>query len=911
MWQIGGRLTKGAPMSETPCFGPVWEMYQSPVKPTQSDVMDVLRNSWTSPSDFDRVKLAQWASLAEHQDVLFEYALSDAGQQTAHLAFTAIMANTSFWSNPKNYEPRLAWRRLVEKWPNWKNECLNELFSGASLIDCLLRAGVGNTNPQSSRTLIHLLLPAIWDAPEEFLKAPHPLCPSRSRLNVWFFLWMASASDQKRLEQAAKFLSLGADPNETLPSTRGEMSICTAVLAAAVKDQKAPYLFDGIDCFFGHQEWAIDLSKSSWVVFVPETKAVKKDEKTIDLPFENLWPALDLLKAFGAKLDEAKDLAPWHHLGLSLIATLNMKGGFASTDLEPFLDTLQDLGVRFDVVTPSGEGIVEALMAGFCEEGLFCPLRSLNQFEENVWLDQPGYSPIGRILEKAPVVFFKNYPKCARHLLRKALGHTLDHTLSQDNALEQGADKNNTQEPAPYEKVFFDYVEKTPQSELVKTAVKVALWYTSDPLSSVVVTEDLLLKAYQIVHSKDVLSCDLILAAQKICECLPGFLTTKSSPAQPAHWEVAHHEEEGEDEENTIKQSEKIEDVYFEIFTEENRASLLKWIASRQDIEVLKPWKTRFEKTSTSSEFISGTRRLAPAAPALAGMENLLAAFPHFEDVTQKLMDHLALAMTGDGAFFIPPLLMVGPPGTGKTFFFQQLARLVATHYHILNMESVTGGFSIVGLEANWSSGAPGALFDALIEGQTANPILLLDEVDKCSGSDRYGVENVLLSLLEPHSASQFKDRCVPIPLDARRVSFVATANDLSSVSLPLLSRFEVAHVTNPDFHARSTMAFYIYKALRAQNPWGEAFDDELPRDTIEALARPTGATRDLRKNLTSAFAAAARAGRRCILPKDIPHTPEAVRPFWDLALPDTRPAQSQDRRSGVSKNVSEHEETA
>lgn len=108
-------------MSETSSLGPVWDMYQQKEKPDENDVINTLRGLRASPSDLDRVKLAQWASLAEHQDVLFEYALSDAGQQTAHLAFTAIMANTSFWSNPDNYEPRFAWRRLLEKWPNfWK-----------------------------------------------------------------------------------------------------------------------------------------------------------------------------------------------------------------------------------------------------------------------------------------------------------------------------------------------------------------------------------------------------------------------------------------------------------------------------------------------------------------------------------------------------------------------------------------------------------------------------------------------------------------------------------------------------------------------------------------------------------------------------------------------------------------------
>jgi ATP-dependent Lon protease len=283
------------------------------------------------------------------------------------------------------------------------------------------------------------------------------------------------------------------------------------------------------------------------------------------------------------------------------------------------------------------------------------------------------------------------------------------------------------------------------------------------------------------------------------------------------------------------------------------------------------------------------TRRLALAQPAIDAMQELRSGFPHFEDVITQVQDHLWLAMCGDKSFSLPPLLMAGPPGTGKTFFFQELANKVATTYRLLNMESITAGFTIVGMDYGWSSASPGIVFDTLLaDGATANPILLLDEIDKVPEVSNAPVAPVLLGLLEPHSARRFADRCFPLTMDVSRINWVATANYLDRVDLPLRSRFNIVHVANPDYNARCAMSRHIYKALRNTHSWGAFFDEHMPDETIQVLARPASAARDLRKNITTAFATAAREKRSRLLPSDIPagNCPIILSP-WDAPLPE------------------------
>jgi len=296
----------------------------------------------------------------------------------------------------------------------------------------------------------------------------------------------------------------------------------------------------------------------------------------------------------------------------------------------------------------------------------------------------------------------------------------------------------------------------------------------------------------------------------------------------------------------------------------------------KKSAEIFAFWEDFFKKNP------SGLRRSARAQAALKNINRLRDGFPHFEKIVEMIESDLALAMMGKGDFFLPPMIMDGPPGTGKTFFFNELARISKNDFHIFNMESVTAGPTFTGLDRMWSNTAPGELFEKVIKlDATINPIILLDELDKCATTDRYPVAPVLLSLLEPHSAKKFLDRSVPLKLDLSRITWVATSNNLENVSLPIRSRFRVVDVPSPNLHARIKMSRTIEEVLRRENAWGSSFKP-VPHETLQALCAPSGSARDLRKNLMHGFAQAARAHRSIVLPHDLP-TPEktpAVSPW-------------------------------
>ena len=313
------------------------------------------------------------------------------------------------------------------------------------------------------------------------------------------------------------------------------------------------------------------------------------------------------------------------------------------------------------------------------------------------------------------------------------------------------------------------------------------------------------------------------------------------------------------------------------LFTEEDVEQIIPDLQKfKKSAEIFAFWEDFFKKNP------SGLRRSARAQAALKNINRLRDGFPHFEKIVEMIESDLALAMMGKGDFFLPPMIMDGPPGTGKTFFFNELARISKNDFHIFNMESVTAGPTFTGLDRMWSNTAPGELFEKVIKlDATINPIILLDELDKCATTDRYPVAPVLLSLLEPHSAKKFLDRSVPLKLDLSRITWVATSNNLENVSLPIRSRFRVVDVPSPNLHARIKMSRTIEEVLRRENAWGSSFKP-VPHETLQALCAPSGSARDLRKNLMHGFAQAARAHRSIVLPHDLP-TPEktpAVSPW-------------------------------
>lgn len=274
------------------------------------------------------------------------------------------------------------------------------------------------------------------------------------------------------------------------------------------------------------------------------------------------------------------------------------------------------------------------------------------------------------------------------------------------------------------------------------------------------------------------------------------------------------------------------------------------------------------------------SRLLVSLDAAKRGLQRLYKQFPHFTPWLDHLDEHLTLENIGHGVLYLPPSLLSGPPGIGKTFVCRQLARLARTDFHKIGMESVSASFVLTGLSTMWGGGRPGMIYDQMIQGRTANPLFLLDEIDKSAGSSSAPVDQILLPLLEPETAIKFTDEAFPLPLDLRKVIWVGTANDTSAIHSALLSRMECFHIPAPDRNAARSMVRGVYEALREQHAWGPALSPHLSEGVLDVLADAlAGANaRDLRRWLISAAAIAVKHQRRELVPEDL-HDPRSATP--------------------------------
>jgi len=142
---------------------------------------------------------------------------------------------------------------------------------------------------------------------------------------------------------------------------------------------------------------------------------------------------------------------------------------------------------------------------------------------------------------------------------------------------------------------------------------------------------------------------------------------------------------------------------------------------------------------------------------------------------------------------------MLGEPGVGKTEFMLTLANDLNTTLEIIDISTSQSGASLSGSDNYWSNTKTGMLFNALIFGELANPILLLDEIDKGRSDDGYDPLAALHQLLEQRQAKEFCDLSVPeIKIDASHVLWIATANNIELIESQIVDRFTVFNISVP-----------------------------------------------------------------------------------------------------------------
>jgi ATP-dependent Lon protease len=262
-----------------------------------------------------------------------------------------------------------------------------------------------------------------------------------------------------------------------------------------------------------------------------------------------------------------------------------------------------------------------------------------------------------------------------------------------------------------------------------------------------------------------------------------------------------------------------------------------------------------------------GAWRTVTQAPLPAALEQLHEHFPNFGSVTSLIQRHLSLCQRNpDRVLRLPPMLLTGEPGVGKTAYARQLAQLLGAPMVDVTVSALSAGFSLAGLDASYESSKPGQIWHAL-DVDCMSPVVVLDEIDKPPRDDA-AMLGCLYPLLERHTARRFIDQAVLLPVDASYITWVATCNDLARVEPALRSRFEIMHVEAP---SKAQMPFVIASVQRElinEIEWEAGFDHELSDGVMSALTAMT--PRELKRALEGAYAAAAQAGRDRIAVNDI-----------------------------------------